>query len=204
MMKDKSIDELIEILETSTNERTRRVAAYSLGQIAIKGDERAISALVKLLETTTNEETCWQAAYNLGKIATKGNEKAISELVRILETTKNKDIRDKALNSLGQIARDNTTAIKALIKLLSTSSTFLLDEFYRQLEQTQDKAVALQNAQNWLRTCTADKLRQRANEWDLSRIEWEDRIALDATLELWEDIPFKNPYYWAPFILTGC
>ena len=94
--------------------------------------------------------------------------------------------------------------VSSLWKVNSIATAFLLDEFYRQLEQTQDKAIALQNAQNWLRTRTAHDLRQRANEWDLSKIEWEDRIALDATLESLEDIPFKNPYYWAPFILTGC
>jgi CHAT domain-containing protein/HEAT repeat protein len=94
--------------------------------------------------------------------------------------------------------------VSSLWKVNSIATAFLLDEFYRQLDQTSDKAVALQNAQNWLRTCNIDELRQRANEWDLSKIEWEDRFALDASLQDLPGTPFKNPYYWAPFILTGC
>ncbi|MGL4499336.1 MAG: CHAT domain-containing protein, partial [Planktothrix sp.] len=100
--------------------------------------------------------------------------------------------------------------VSSLWKVNSIATAFLLDEFYRQLEQTPDKAVALQKAQNWLRTRTADELIQRSNEWDLSKlaredkIPWEDRIALDSALDLLDGTPFENPYYWAPFILTGC
>lgn len=94
--------------------------------------------------------------------------------------------------------------ISSLWKVNSIASAFLLDEFYPQLEETQDKAVALQEAQKWLRSCSADDLRKRANEWDLSRLEWEDRIALDASLIELRDTPFENPYFWSPFILTGC
>ncbi|MDT9187604.1 HEAT repeat domain-containing protein [Limnospira fusiformis KN01] len=66
-MKDKCIDELIDILETTTDERTRRRAAENLGQIG-KGNKTAISALVNLLETTTDKSTRIQAAENLGQI----------------------------------------------------------------------------------------------------------------------------------------
>ncbi len=93
--------------------------------------------------------------------------------------------------------------VSSLWKVNSIATAFLLDEFYRQLEQTQDKAVALQNAQNWLRNCTADKLRQRANEWDLSRIESKEQFRLDRALKRLQGCPFENPYYWAAFILTG-
>ncbi|MBD2543424.1 HEAT repeat domain-containing protein [Planktothricoides raciborskii] len=94
--------------------------------------------------------------------------------------------------------------VSSLWKVNSIATAFLLDEFYRQLEQTQDKAVALQNAQNWLRKREAEELIQRAKEWDLSKLKWEDRSPLRATLKSLKDIPFENPYYWAPFILTGC
>ena len=94
--------------------------------------------------------------------------------------------------------------VSSLWKVNSIATAFLLDEFYRQLEQTQDKAVALQTAQNWLRTCTADKLTQRANEWDLSKIESKEQFRLDRALKRLQGCPFENPYYWAAFILTGC
>jgi len=89
-------------------------------------------------------------------------------------------------------------------KVNSIATAFIFDEFYRQLEQTGNKAIALKNAQNWLRRRTADELRERASTWDLSKLEITERIRLDAALYSLEGIPFENPYYWAAFILTGC
>ena len=89
-------------------------------------------------------------------------------------------------------------------KVNSISTAFLLDEFYRQLDETDSKAVALQNAQNWLRRCTADQLRERANTWDLSKLEPKEQFRLERALKRLKGIPFENPYYWAAFILTGC
>lgn len=94
--------------------------------------------------------------------------------------------------------------VSSLWKVNSIATAFLLDEFYRQLEETYNKAVALQNAQNWLRDCTADKLRERANTWDLSKLESKELFRLKQALKRLEGIPFENPYYWAAFILTGC
>ncbi len=88
-------------------------------------------------------------------------------------------------------------------KVNSIATAFLFDEFYRQLE-TNNKAVALQNAQNWLRRCTAEELRERADSWDLSTLEPKEKFRLDRALKRLQNIPFENPYYWAAFILTGC
>jgi CHAT domain-containing protein len=89
-------------------------------------------------------------------------------------------------------------------KVNSISTAFLLDEFYRQLDETENKAVALQKAQNWLRTRTADQLKEQAKTWDLSKLEGNEKIRLKAAIRSLKGIPFKNPYYWAAFILTGC
>ncbi|MBD2499279.1 HEAT repeat domain-containing protein [Anabaena azotica] len=94
--------------------------------------------------------------------------------------------------------------IGSLWKVNSIATAFLLDEFYRQLETINNKAVALQNAQNWLRSCTAEKLRERANSWNLSTLEPKEQILLEWSLDNLQHIPFENPYYWAAFILTGC
>ncbi|MEW6498001.1 MAG: CHAT domain-containing protein [Cyanobacteriota bacterium] len=88
-------------------------------------------------------------------------------------------------------------------KVNSISTAFLLDEFYRQLDETDNKAVALQNAQNWLRRCTADQLRERAKTWDLSQLEPREQFRLERVLHRLKGIPYENPYYWAAFILTG-
>jgi len=95
--------------------------------------------------------------------------------------------------------------VSSLWKVNSVATAFLLDEFYRQLKQTpNDKAIALQKAQNWLRTCRGAELRERANEWNLPK--FIDKITIDSAVHSYslKDIPFENPYYWAPFILTGC
>jgi CHAT domain-containing protein len=89
-------------------------------------------------------------------------------------------------------------------KVNSISTAFLFDEFYRQLEISDNKAVALQKAQNWLRHCPADELRNRAKEWDLSKLEPKEKFRLERALKRLQAIPFENPYYWAAFILTGC
>lgn len=94
--------------------------------------------------------------------------------------------------------------VSSLWKVNSISTAFLLDEFYRQLKETHNKAVALQNSQNWLRCCTADKLRQRANTWDWSKLEPKEQFRLEEALKRLKGIPFENPYYWAAFTLTGC
>jgi CHAT domain-containing protein len=89
-------------------------------------------------------------------------------------------------------------------KVNSIATAFIFDEFYRQLEQTGNKAIALKNAQNWLRRCTADELRQRASTWNLSKLEPKEKFRLQRTLKRLSGTPFENPYYWAAFILTGC
>ncbi|KEI67787.1 hypothetical protein A19Y_2938 [Planktothrix agardhii NIVA-CYA 126/8] len=94
--------------------------------------------------------------------------------------------------------------VGSLWQVNSISTAFLLDEFYRQFDAVGNKAIALQNAQNWLRCCTAEKLRERANTWDLSVLESKDRFRLDLALDRLEGIPFQNPYYWSAFILVGC
>ena len=98
--------------------------------------------------------------------------------------------------------------VGSLWQVNSISTAFLLDEFYRQFDAVGNKAIALQNAQNWLRCCTAEKLRERANTWDLSVLESEakekTRFRLERAVNRLEGIPFQNPYYWSAFILVGC
>ena len=94
--------------------------------------------------------------------------------------------------------------IGSLWKVNSIATAFLLDEFYRQLDQTDNKALALQRAQNWLRRRSAEELRERAKTWDLSMLESKERTRLRAAVKSLKGVPFENPYYWAAFILTGC
>ena len=88
-------------------------------------------------------------------------------------------------------------------KVNSIATAFLFDEFYHQLQSTNIKAIALKNAQIWLRSRTAEELRNRAKTWE-NKLEGNERIDLEVKLELLQGIPFKSPYYWAAFMLTGC
>jgi CHAT domain-containing protein len=83
--------------------------------------------------------------------------------------------------------------IGSLWKVNSIATAFLFDEFYRQLEITNNKAIALQKAQNWLRRCRADELRNRAVEWDLSKLEPKEKFRLERALKRLQGIPFQNP-----------
>jgi HEAT repeat protein/DNA polymerase III delta prime subunit len=118
-IRKSAIDNLIEVLETTENEDTRREVAKSLEKIAV-GNELAIRALIRVLETTENEDTRREVAESLGEIAI-GNELAIRELIRLLQTTQDKSTRSLVAKSLGEIAVGNELAIGALIRVLETT-----------------------------------------------------------------------------------
>ncbi|MEP0787331.1 HEAT repeat domain-containing protein [Coleofasciculus sp. FACHB-129] len=113
------INKLINLLQTTENESTRRSAAESLGKIGT-GNELAIAGLLRILETTENEDTRWMVANSLEKID-PGNEVAIAGLLRILETTENEYTRWKAAESLGEIGTGNEVAIAGLLRILETT-----------------------------------------------------------------------------------
>ncbi|WP_204105030.1 MULTISPECIES: tetratricopeptide repeat protein [Spirulina sp. CCY15215] len=91
----------------------------------------------------------------------------------------------------------------------------LLSQFYHRYQQTQDPAKALKESQNWLKQAThqdiADWYRDLANRFlKTDRPQKLQRfLAREATREA--ELakidkfthPYKNPYYWAAFILTG-
>jgi CHAT domain-containing protein len=101
------------------------------------------------------------------------------------------------------------------------SSALLMIEFYRQvLQESKPKAVALQNAKQWLRSQTREQLiTQYENEAGLGTIDPRLRCFLLAEAErfkrstvrdqdtneapLHQDCPYAAPYYWAAFIITG-
>lgn len=78
-----AIANLIQRLEASGDEPTRRKAAEALGEIGA-GNSDAVSALTALLHSTQDEETRWQATLSLGKID-PSNPKAGVERAKIID-----------------------------------------------------------------------------------------------------------------------
>lgn len=62
-----AISQLLQRLQATSDETTRREIAEILGEIA-NSDPRIITALTQILQTASDEETRWQAALSLGKI----------------------------------------------------------------------------------------------------------------------------------------
>ena len=115
-----AVNQLIDLLKTTEDEKARLIVAYSLGVID-PGNPEVIATLIELLSTSNDEDTRWEVAESLGKIAT-GNPEAIAALIQLLSTTNDEDIRLIVADSLGKIATGNPEAIAALIQLLSTTN----------------------------------------------------------------------------------
>ncbi|MBO1346750.1 MAG: HEAT repeat domain-containing protein [Hormoscilla sp. GUM202] len=77
------IGTLVQLLQDTRNEETRRQVAKDLGEIG-NGDSEAIEALVQVLENSRNGETRRQVAESLGKIG-NGSRKAIGALVQVFQ-----------------------------------------------------------------------------------------------------------------------
>ena len=99
--------------------------------------------------------------------------------------------------------------ISTLWEVESAATMMLMVEFYQELSQEKSPAIALQCAQNLLRNGTKEKL-----------LTWVDTASSQLTQEKYrgaraslrdlrneiatmEENPFRNPYYWAAFTISG-
>ncbi|MBD2039878.1 HEAT repeat domain-containing protein [Microcoleus sp. FACHB-672] len=112
--RSKAIRALVELTRNSRDEKTRYLAAESLGNIGT-GNETAITALVELIGNAEDEKTRACAAYSLGKIGT-GNRDVINALVELIGNSQYEWTRWMAAYSLGEIDTDNETAIDAALE----------------------------------------------------------------------------------------
>ncbi len=127
--RTKAIAALVELIgKLQLDDRTRRQAAESLGQIG-SGNQKAIAALVELIgKPQLDDRTRRQAAESLGQIGS-GNQKAIAALVELIGKPQLDDrTRRQAAESLEQIDPGNQKAIRALIELIDKPQ---LDDFTR-------------------------------------------------------------------------
>ena len=107
----------------------------------------------------------------------------------------------------GFLVAGSTNVVSSLWSVSDISTAILMIRFYQLLREGEEVAIALNHAQNWLRSITTKKM-----------LEWIERLPLDisqtvqleveleAGLEdrtILEDKPFASPYYWAAFCAIG-
>jgi HEAT repeat protein/energy-coupling factor transporter ATP-binding protein EcfA2 len=117
--RTKAIAALVELINTSQDESTRRQAADSLGKIGL-GNAVAIAALVELINTSQDESTRRQAADSLGKIGL-GNAVAIAALVELINRSQDLFTKRMVAEGLEKIGIGNQVVIAALVELINTS-----------------------------------------------------------------------------------
>ena len=99
--------------------------------------------------------------------------------------------------------------ISTLWEVESAATMILMVEFYQELSQGKSPAIALQCAQNFLRNGTKEKLLTWVDT-AISQLTQEKHMGVRASLRdlrneiaTMEEYPFRNPYYWAAFTISG-
>ncbi len=108
------------------------------------------------------------------------------------------------------------TVVSSLWTVKDLSTAFLMLKFYENFQSSQkqagDVAVALNQAQKWLRNLTIEKLDQFLNQHQpqldqvLAQLRPGQRLLFQESLKQIrqrQPLPFANLYYWAAFTATG-
>ncbi|WP_273248372.1 HEAT repeat domain-containing protein, partial [Limnospira indica] len=124
-VEDEEIAKLVQVIENTQDENTRRRAIESLGEIGV-GNPEAVTVLVQVIENTQDEYTRREAIASLGKIGV-GNPEAIAGLVQVIQNTQNEDTRRRAAESLEKIGVGNPEAVAVLVQVIENTQ----DEYTR-------------------------------------------------------------------------
>ena len=116
----------------------------------------------------------------------------------------------------GFLYAGTATVVSSLWKVNDLSTAFLMLKFYENFQSSQkqagDVAVALNQAQKWLRNLTIEKLDQFLNQHQpqldqvLAQLRPGQRLLFQESLKQIrqrQPLPFANLYYWAAFTATG-
>jgi CHAT domain-containing protein len=112
------------------------------------------------------------------------------------KTTEGEDILGLTRGLLGSGVH---AAIVSLWPVNDLSTSLLMREFYKQLLNGKPAVIALQAAQNYLRTLSKDQIDKETNE--LQSIDTNRDFRTIETPMVAND--YSHPHYWAPFILIG-
>ncbi|BAZ40537.1 TPR repeat-containing protein [Calothrix sp. NIES-4101] len=117
----------------------------------------------------------------------------------------------------GFLLAGSPSVVSSLWKVEDLSTSFLMIKFYENLFKLDnlepgDIAIALKQAQNWLRNLTIEGLDRFLEEHKtqietvLAQLRVGQRIRFQESLKLIKQrqpLPFANPYYWAGFTASG-
>ncbi|MEH2382064.1 MAG: CHAT domain-containing protein, partial [Nostoc sp.] len=117
----------------------------------------------------------------------------------------------------GFLLAGSPSVVSSLWKVDDLSTSFLMIKFYENLFklgrlEAGDVAIALKEAQNWLRNLTIEGLDRFLEEHKtqiekvLAQLRVGQRIIFQESLKLIKQrqpLPFANPYYWAGFTASG-
>ncbi len=118
----------------------------------------------------------------------------------------------------GFLLAGSPSVVSSLWKVDDLSTSFLMIKFYENLAKLDtleagDIAIALTQAQTWLRNLTVEQLNKFLEEHQpqieevLAQLRVGQCIRFQESLKLIEQrqpLPFANPYYWAGFTASGC
>ncbi|MBF2090857.1 MAG: CHAT domain-containing protein [Synechococcales cyanobacterium K44_A2020_017] len=102
----------------------------------------------------------------------------------------------------GFLIAGSPSVVSSLWRVDDTASAFLMIKFYQNLKSGSTVAIALNQAQTWLRDATTAELQAWANHL---KLEEKLKQQIEQTLG-WLDSdeqPFQEPYHWAAFCAVG-
>src|SRR6476469_1762307 len=119
--------------------------------------------------------------------------------------------------SAGLLYAGTSSVVSSLWKVNDVSTLLLTSKFYENLGrfsrlQVGDVAIALGDAQRWLRDLTSEELEVLLADFQpqisqmFDRLSQSSRLIAEASLQQIRNrkpYPFANPYYWAAFTATG-
>jgi CHAT domain-containing protein len=102
----------------------------------------------------------------------------------------------------GFLYAGSASVVSSLWTVDDVSTALLIIQFYQNLKAGLTVAVALNQAQNWLRDATTAELQEWASELKLAP---EQAQKIESSLDWFEfnEKPFQNPYWWAGFCAIG-
>lgn len=119
--------------------------------------------------------------------------------------------------SAGLLYAGTSSVVSSLWQVNDVSTLLLTSKFYENLErfprlQVGDVAIALIDAQRWLRDLTGEQLEALLADFQpqisqmFDRLSQSSRLIAEASLQQIRNrkpCPFANPYYWAAFTAAG-